>query len=106
MVNCVMPYPSDFEGRRILLINSVNSGPSRFGRICRFHPGVKNRPNEDRALGYPPNYPETLFRCEFIICLITYHFKVLTFSDASVTSIIALKDFMLSLKRMYTVSSL
>lgn len=104
MVNCVTPYPSHFWGLRSLIINAVNSGPARFGRICRFHPGVRDRPNENWVLGYPPNFPETIFRSEFIINLIVYHFRILTFSDSSVTTIICLKDFMMSLKRMYIVS--
>jgi hypothetical protein len=96
MVNCETPYPSDFENHRLLLIGSVNSGPARFARICRLHPGVKDRPHEDWALGYSPNFPETLFRCDFIIGLVFYHFKIITFSDASISVIIVLKYYMMA----------
>ena len=103
MVNCATPYASDFENHRSLLIGLINSGPARFGRICRFHPGVIDRPHEDWALGYSPNFPETLFRREFIIGLVSYHFRILSFGNDSIRIIIVLKDFMMALKRMCIV---
>ena len=103
MVFCYEPYPASFQGHRPLLLSSINSGPARYERICRYHPGVRDRLNEFWALGYPPHYPITLFRCEYILELLNYHKLILDFGDLTNDNIKSLTSIMGSLKKTHMV---
>jgi hypothetical protein len=104
MVLCYMPHPCNFDHDRALLLNFVKSGPARYGRIIKFHPEIRDRLPELLDLGYPPHFPETLFRCEFILKVICYHFFIIDFEQRFIDNIIALRNLMMSLKRVHTVS--
>jgi hypothetical protein len=105
MVYCYDPYPSCLIGHRPLLLSSVNSGPARYARIIRYHTGVRERVREAWLLGYPPHYPTTLFRCEFILELLNYHREILDYGDITFANIDPLTNLMKALKKVYMVST-
>ena len=104
MVTCYEPYPASFQGHRALLLSSINSGPARYDRICRYHPGVRDRVDESWLLGYPTHYPVTLLCCKYIPELLNYHKTVLNYRNLTVDNITSLIKIMGSLKKVHLVS--
>ena len=103
MVYCYDPYPTSFQGHRKLLLSSINSAPARLARICLYHPGVRDRIDSLWDLGYPPHFPETLFRCEFILALLKSHIRVIKMDSLTAANIATLVKNMMALKQVYMV---
>ena len=107
MVTCHLRYPEFFQNARSEMFNLVNSSEARYSRLIEYHPGIvkTSRWTRNRTTGYPVDYPQKLFRMEYFLQLIYYHFDIITFEHSCLREISDLRHLSTQISRIYMVST-
>ena len=105
MIWCHAKYPHNFKNFRSELFSAIYSSEARYARLCAYHPGIvkSSRWTRDRITGYPTNFPPRVFRVEYIIQVLYYHFEVVSFEHSCMTDLISLRHMVGELSKLYVV---
>jgi hypothetical protein len=108
-IRCFFPYPNEFYYNNKFLGDCVSSAPARYERLCSHHPGIvpasgwTSSPKPHKT-GYPANYPKQIYRVDYILGLLYYHFEILDFPHSAMKSVLTLKLLSKKLSQVYMVN--
>ena len=106
MVMCHIRYPLHFRNARMSMFQLIHSSEARYSRLTTYHPGIvpASRWTRTRITGYTVDYPPKLFRMEYFLQMIYYHFKIISFEHSCLREITDLRHMSTQLSRIFMVS--
>ena len=104
-IQCHAKHPHKFNNSWEKLYGAVYSSSACYERLLKYHPGIvrATRWTRDRITGYPSNFPQRLFRADYILELLQYHFEVVNFEHSCMQQILDARKMSKAITQIYMV---